>query len=580
MLQPTNSSPPSLPSTANLFHFSDTVQAYNTYQGIMAEPDNEGLAKAPPDGSEATMRPTRKHKLTPVSSNGTKTNKKKKRNHSTAQGNGTGGKDKEAKPEGIEIKNLSSAELISDEIPANGIEIEKLTEKFHGYFDETNVNLFAQMLLEVGTVGLDRIVRPRSQQLSWARFDNMLDNARRLHTPLQKNQTKTSVLEGAIEVTYYEIHELIRGASNMLPHRLIRVAYEDSSTLSAYNSHGRHRQKPELSLEADIAFQAYGTFDSNKDLTRDRIERHLVWGMRVNPSPYISSFNNLKPAIKRAHMLARGSSKVAERIVLAELRTDDLRAITIKATVRETLVTTFEKAEDGSHKDPQVDITSREVIIPAWISSNVLPAGRTRPLSLHRLIKNGAELFLSITELRRCNLNVPAHKGHDYEWLACGVIPESRVRRVMPFDGVNLHEHPGPRPVVSLWSQLPWVFNWELQMWRLDPKLWDRAVTAWLQEDDEGKIKQRGGPKNGLGAALVKVRKTYTDRENAPEVEDVDGGAELAEMERNAKNDIRSRFDQGEFKAPIEESFTRQHLEIRHTPLRFQYLDLDTRQIH
>lgn len=86
-------------------------------------------------------------------------------------------------------------------------------------------------------------------------------------------------------------------------------------------------------------------------------------------------------------------------------------------------------------------------------------------------------MWISISELRSSNLkkdffyekyhDAIAAKGHSYEWLACGFIPESRILKVMPFDGSILYEEEPRRIIRSIDSREPWVFDWSQKMWVL-----------------------------------------------------------------------------------------------------------------
>lgn len=57
--------------------------------------------------------------------------------------------------------------------------------------------------------------------------------------------------------------------------------------------HAKHRENPALRIKEGNAFQALGDYDITKDATRERIERHLIWNKKREPSSYISVFNSL-----------------------------------------------------------------------------------------------------------------------------------------------------------------------------------------------------------------------------------------------------------------------------------------------
>ena len=89
-------------------------------------------------------------------------------------------------------------------------------------------------------------------------------------------------------------------------------------------------------------------------------------------------------------------------------------------------------------------------------------------------------MWISIAELRNSNLkmdfayeswhDIIAAKGHNYEWLACGFIPESCILKMMPYDGKTLYEEDPNRVIRSIKSAEPWVFGWTKRMWVLDPR--------------------------------------------------------------------------------------------------------------
>jgi hypothetical protein len=82
----------------------------------------------------------------------------------------------------------------------------------------------------------------------------------------------------------------------MLPANLYRTFHETSATLSSYvgeETHVKHRQTPKLKLHDGNAFQAISHFSMVNDLRRERIERHLSWQTKRDPSSFISAFNDL-----------------------------------------------------------------------------------------------------------------------------------------------------------------------------------------------------------------------------------------------------------------------------------------------
>ena len=119
-----------------------------------------------------------------------------------------------------------------------------------------------------------------------------------------------------------------------------------------------------------------------------------------------------------------------------------------------------------------------DVAIPVWIRETAREQfGST--LTSEQLEKSGADIWLSITEIRGSNLkegpsrsgnrNIICAKGHNYEWLACGKIPDALVEGVYPWNGKKVHfEDPG-HPILSVEnSGQPWVWDWGKKMWLPD----------------------------------------------------------------------------------------------------------------
>lgn len=134
-------------------------------------------------------------------------------------------------------------------------------------------------------------------------------------TPLEDNQRKevTSKLLDPIKMYVswaidlsptmlilprtFETHsELMRARSKQCPGTFIRTFYETSATLSCFvtvDTHVKHRETPDLKIKEGNAFQAVAEFNINQYLTKEGIERHLVWNQKKNPSAFISAFNTL-----------------------------------------------------------------------------------------------------------------------------------------------------------------------------------------------------------------------------------------------------------------------------------------------
>jgi hypothetical protein len=296
-----------------------------------------------------------------------------------------------------------------------------------------------------------------------------------------------------------------KSRSHIVPESFYRTGYETSITLSDYTSkdtHAKHREEPNLRITAGNAFQAIAKFTIGDDLNRERIERHLIWNKKVNPSCYISTFNELSKfaflilfeelltfpahAVRRAHFHYKRSQRIGHRVYIAEICSDGL----VPATVSAKCETTVEIITKNRFMPDTLE--SRDYVfdvdIPVWIRDPRRPDDRT-DLTVDELTALGAEMWISVTELRNSNLkNGPKSrvkasrdyicaKGHDYEWLSCGPIVKSRIIRVMPFDGKVLYEQPTTQIIRSLDSTEPWVWSSDKKKWVLDAAL--TAIAEW-----------------------------------------------------------------------------------------------------
>ncbi|KAF2281419.1 uncharacterized protein EI97DRAFT_472845, partial [Westerdykella ornata] len=260
--------------------------------------------------------------------------------------------------------------------------------------------------------------------------------------------------------TFSEPDELIRDASKMLPRQLYRVFYETSVTLSCYvgtELHVQHREKPKLRLREGNAFQAIADFSLSKDLNTERIRRHTKWQQKKHPSSYISAFNN----ISKFHYY--DSQRIGHRVSIAEISTEGLVAATVRRTVEETVGRW--QGLDFLGKE----VTTRHEKIPVWVNESIIPSDRS-DIPVAQLKGSKYEMWLSITELRRCgsDFRLACSKGHDFEWLAAGAIPKSRITRVMPFDGETLHKYPELGIVRSIRRVEPYFFDYKTSTWQLE----------------------------------------------------------------------------------------------------------------
>jgi len=99
--------------------------------------------------------------------------------------------------------------------------------------------------------------------------------------------------------SFSELQGIVRGASKILPPAFYRIHHENSATLSKHvtlDTHTKRRECPRLGSKPGNAFQALGTFQV-RDFTKERIERHLVWNKKEDPSSHVSVFNNISKSL-------------------------------------------------------------------------------------------------------------------------------------------------------------------------------------------------------------------------------------------------------------------------------------------
>ncbi|KAF2676520.1 hypothetical protein K458DRAFT_396827 [Lentithecium fluviatile CBS 122367] len=331
--------------------------------------------------------------------------------------------EKSKAPAELKIKDLPTVRQIHDAMPTDGIEIKELAKKFPNHIDHTNVNLFSQIVKAIGTVETKLWIKPLSQLPEQEFFDKIIQEAKRPPPPkpkLQINETIEQMLQDIAKVTFSEPEELVRGASKILPKFFYRD-YENSATLSTFTSkhtHVKHRMASNLRLHEENAFQAIGNFSPTRDLTCHRIERHLRWQQKKDPSSYISAFGDIGNAVRRAqfHYSFAQGTHIGERITITAIGTADLVPITVRGRLQETIVTwTVHKDGILTWKTTSGEkVEERDVEIPCWVHKKAVPEDET-PISVEQLAASGADVWLSITELRLCNLKVPATKGHHYD---------------------------------------------------------------------------------------------------------------------------------------------------------------------
>lgn len=184
----------------------------------------------------------------------------------------------------------------------------------------------------------------------------------------------------------------------------------------------------------------------------------------------------------------------------------------------------------------------QDVHIPIWVRPRVAADGHLA-ISLQDLIDSDAEIWMSITELRLCDMKVPASKGHHYEWLALGRISKASIVDVMPYDGEVLHMSNPGRVVDSLKSQEPFVFKYETWMWCRDT---EEAKLARSQR--ENRKAQRLRKAQGIdsddneedGQASKRQKICPTSDERVPEETDSNEPAEITEPASMAFEELQA----------------------------------------
>lgn len=170
-----------------------------------------------------------------------------------------------------------------------------------------------------------------------------------------------------------------------------------------------------------------------------------------------------------------------------------------------------------------------QVALPVWIRESAIPADRS-PITPQKLRASGADLWVSITELRHSDLKKVAEdlgvygeilkKGHDYEWLCLGAIDKSYITCVMPWDGKALHSTVNTNIVWSKSSPEQYVFDWKLCQWRLDPKMFALAIFRDRKEE-LAKVDARNKRKD-LKTSKTKGSKLRTKKKCTVSIPDVE----------------------------------------------------------
>ena len=187
-------------------------------------------------------------------------------------------------------------------------------------------------------------------------------------------------------------------------------------------------------------------------------------------------------AIRRAGFHYEDSKRIGMCVSIARISTDGLIAGTVRSQMSTTVTV---KTKFPYHAEEIEEATKiHNIITPVWIRNTAVPDDLSA-ITSQQLAASGADMWLSITEIRASDMKIilpKVHtydricaKGHAYEWLACGSIAKSLITRVMPWDGVRLHRDPDVRIIRSIDSPNPWIFDQNTLMWRLDPRLYRTA---------------------------------------------------------------------------------------------------------
>ncbi|KAJ8109762.1 hypothetical protein OPT61_g7220 [Boeremia exigua] len=316
-----------------------------------------------------------------------------------------------------------------------------------------------------------------------------------------ENEEVSSILEDAT-ISFSETPEMSRGLtpgrSSMLPLNMYRTFYENSATLSSRvskDTHVRHRENEQLRLQDDNAFQTVGEVNLEVNLTKEGIQRHLVWNKKKSPSGWISMFEGKSHSERRARFHYKDSQKIGQRVTIAEISTGDL----IPATVHGTCRTHWEIPTRDKYfaKTLHYSVTTRHIDMPVWVHRSARPADGSS-VTLEQFKRSGAELFVSIKELRMSNVvrgpnnhsrrRTITADGHNYEWLALGRIPESRIEKVIPFDGTTFHDVKPSGTVRSEDATDDWIYDFDMETWRLESEMLRSNTDKRKKTGDHGEV--------------------------------------------------------------------------------------------
>lgn len=123
---------------------------------------------------------------------------------------------------------------------------------------------------------------------------------------------------------------------------------------------------------------------------------------------------------------------------IAEIKTNGL----IPATVRGEQQDGESVSVDGNLKTASTSVDTFRKRFPVWIRKSAKPANGSS-ITVQQFIDSGADMNMSVPELRISDLVVRASPRRDHEWLSCGPIPMTAIGRIMPYDGRVVHHEKG-----------------------------------------------------------------------------------------------------------------------------------------
>jgi hypothetical protein len=119
-------------------------------------------------------------------------------------------------------------------------------------------------------------------------------------------------------------------------------------------------------------------------------------------------------------------------------------------------------------------VDTRRVSVPVWVGSAARPADGSA-ITIQQFLDSHAGMYVSVAELRLSDLVVRGSAKRDTEWLSCGPILMSRIKRVMPYDGKIVHAEKGNNIVQSRQSIETYIFDWSESKWRHNPDTRDMS---------------------------------------------------------------------------------------------------------